>query len=75
MSKVPADWEAIKRAVQIRDELLRTTLIIGNGDVETLEDAREKVEETGVDGVMFGRAIFGNPWLLSNSHELDNGFT
>lgn len=64
MSKVPARWERVKRAVEIRDELGSKTLIIGNGDVTGMADARAKVAETGCDGVMFGRAIFGNPWLF-----------
>ena len=55
----------MKRAVEIRDELGSKTLIIGNGDVTGMADARAKVAETGCDGVMFGRAIFGNPWLFS----------
>jgi len=65
MSKVPARWERIKRAVEIRNELGSKTLISGNGDALNLEDARKKAEETGADGVMLGRAIFGNPWLFS----------
>ncbi|MDO8565518.1 MAG: tRNA-dihydrouridine synthase [bacterium] len=65
MSKVPARWEFVKRAVEIRDETGSKTLIFGNGDVPNLEVARQKVEETGCDGVMLGRAIFGNPWLFT----------
>ena len=65
MSLVPAQWDAVARAVSIRDELKSDTLIIGNGDVHSLADAREKVRATGCDGVMLGRAIFGNPWLWS----------
>ena len=70
MSLVPARWEHVKRAVEIRDEVSRLnldtkTLIFGNGDVENIADARQKAEESGCDGVMLGRAIFGNPWLFS----------
>ena len=72
MSKVPARWEFVKRAVEIRDEMQSSTLIFGNGDVKDLADARRKVEETGCDGVMLGRAIFGNPFLFSNSQEFEN---
>ena len=64
MSLVPARWEFVKRAVEIRNEMKKETLIIGNGDVLDIEDARKKVKETGCDGVMLGRAIFGNPWLF-----------
>ncbi len=65
MSKVPAKWERVKRAVEIRNEMKSQTLILGNGDVKNLEEARERVKETGADGVMLGRAIFGNPWLFA----------
>jgi tRNA-dihydrouridine synthase len=65
MSKVPARWEEVKRAVEIRDRLGSKTLIFGNGDVRDIADAKQKVAETGCDGVMLGRAIFGNPWLFS----------
>jgi len=65
MSDVPARWERVKRAVQIRNEIGATTLIIGNGDVESIADARRRAGETGCDSVMLGRAIFGNPWLFS----------
>jgi len=65
MSKVPAHWDLIKRVQEIRDEMKSETLIIGNGDVTSLEEAKSRAEETGVDGVMIGRGIFGNPWLFS----------
>ncbi|MDD5050798.1 MAG: tRNA-dihydrouridine synthase [Candidatus Pacebacteria bacterium] len=64
MSKVPARWDVVKRAVEIRNELKSETLILGNGDVKDLEDGRAKIKESGVDGAMLGRAIFGNPWLF-----------
>jgi nifR3 family TIM-barrel protein len=72
MSKVLARWERVKRAVEIRNELGSKTLIVGNGDIKDLDDARAKVAETGVDGVMIGRGIFGKPWLFSNSREYEN---
>lgn len=65
MSKVPARWERVRRAVEIRDALGSKTLILGNGDAKDLADARERVKESGADGAMLGRAIFGNPWLFS----------
>ncbi len=65
MSKVPARWEHIKEVVAIRNAMGKKTLIIGNGDVKDIHDAAEKIRETGADGAMLGRAIFGNPWLFS----------
>ena len=68
MSKVPARWEFVKRAVELRNTSGKKTLIFGNGDVKNLEEARARVEETGCDGVMLGRAIFGNPWLFAEEY-------
>lgn len=54
-----ADWNIIgeaKKAVNIP--------IIGNGDVQTPQDAKRMIDEIGVDGVMIGRAALGNPWML-----------
>jgi nifR3 family TIM-barrel protein len=66
MSDVPAHWDRITRAVEIRNELRSSTLIIGNGDVKDIAEAREKAKETNCDGVMLGRAIFGNPWIFND---------
>jgi nifR3 family TIM-barrel protein len=64
MSKVPARWERVARVVELRDKLAPGVKIIGNGDAISLADARLKAKESGADGVMLGRAIFGNPWLF-----------
>jgi tRNA-dihydrouridine synthase B len=56
----PANWEIIsrvKKAVGIP--------VFGNGDVFSLGDARKLLDETGCDGVMVGRGILRNPWLLN----------
>jgi nifR3 family TIM-barrel protein len=77
LSLVPARWEHVKRAVEIRNELELVrrrggskTLIFGNGDVKDLRDAYLKAEQTGCDGIMIGRAIFGTPWFFSG-REMD----
>lgn len=70
MSRVPARWEFVKLAVEIRNASGKDTLILGNGDVKDLEEAKMRVEETGCDGVMLGRAIFGNPFLFANKNVL-----
>jgi len=66
MSKVPADWSAVARAVEIRNEMGVETLIIGNGDVKSKEEGVRRGEETGCDGVMVGRGMFGNPWFFAS---------
>jgi nifR3 family TIM-barrel protein len=63
MSKVSAHWDAIARVDKMAHKA--GVLVIGNGDVKNLAEAMNKVRESGVDGVMIGRGIFGNPWLFS----------
>ncbi len=56
-----ADYDVIKevkKSVKIP--------VIGNGDIFNPEDATKMTEQTNCDGVMIGRGIFGNPWLISN---------
>ena len=71
MSEVPAHWELMPEIIKLRDDISPETLIIGNGDVASLADAKEKTKKSGCDGVMFGRAIFGNPWLFDRERELE----
>jgi len=67
MSLVPARWEHVKEVVVLRDQMGVATKIIGNGDVKNIEHARVLAEEAGCDGVMIGRALFGNPWLFADT--------
>lgn len=69
MSDVPARWERVQRAVEIRDSLGSKTLIVGNGDVRDVPDARTKADTSGAEGVMIGRGVFGNPWLFANRQD------
>ncbi|MBP6881143.1 MAG: tRNA-dihydrouridine synthase [Candidatus Pacebacteria bacterium] len=70
MSKVPAEWERVKRAVEIRNKMKSEALIIGNGDVLSLEDGRRKASLSAADGIMVGRALFGNPWFFHPTKRL-----
>ncbi len=71
MSLVPARWDIIAEAVKIRNEFFGDekdkTLILGNGDVQSVADAREKAKISGADGAMIGRAILGNPFLFDKN--------
>ena len=60
-----ADWEAIARAAAIVKQT--NTLVLGNGDVANLADAYKKIAMYGVDGVLIGRASFGNPWIFKST--------
>lgn len=70
-SRVPARWDVVAQAVKLRDQVQGTgqarTLIIGNGDVPDTDAARQHARQYGCEGVMLGRAVFGNPWLFSPS--------
>jgi tRNA-dihydrouridine synthase len=70
MSKVPAKWDRVARVVELRDALLSETLIIGNGDATSIADGQAKITQSGADGVMFGRALFGNPWFFHPTKRL-----
>jgi len=65
MSLVPARWEHVKEVVDIRNKMGVKTKIIGNGDVRDLKHGIELAKETGCDGIMIGRGVFGNPWIFS----------
>lgn len=58
-----ADWSEIGKAVELAKN--SSTLIIGNGDVNSQEQALEKIAQFGVAGVLIGRASFGNPWVFN----------
>ncbi|HCY86081.1 MAG TPA: tRNA dihydrouridine synthase DusB [Desulfobacteraceae bacterium] len=64
-----ADWSQIKR--------LKTAVdipVIGNGDINSPEDAAQMLDQTGCDAVMVGRAAMANPFILSQIESfLDNG--
>lgn len=66
--KGSADWEHIARlksAVNIP--------VIGNGDLDDAHVAMERMRNSGVDAIMLGRAVLGNPWLISQIRDLMEG--
>jgi nifR3 family TIM-barrel protein len=70
LSKVPAQWEYLKEVVALRDKIAPHTVIIGNGDVVSMADGKAKAATSGVDGVMVGRALFGNPWFFDEQRAI-----
>lgn len=55
-----ADWNAIR---EIRESA--SVPVVGNGDITSFEEARERMEFSGCPAVMIGRAAVGNPWIFS----------
>lgn len=58
-----ANWEALAKAAKICKG--SGVSFLGNGDVKSMEDARQKIKDYGVDGVLVGRAVCGNPWFFA----------
>ena len=71
LSLVPANWEWMKKAVAIRDRVNPEVRIIGNGDITSIEQGKRLIEETGCDGAMIGRGMFGNPWVFEGLTKFD----
>lgn len=67
MSKVPAHWDEIGKAVELRNKIAPQTLVIGNGDIISYQDGLDKVKEYNLDGIMIGRGIFKNLWIFDPS--------
>ena len=65
MSEVPVHWDEIAKVVKLRDSKKLSTVIIGNGDVLSRDEALARVAESGVDGIMIGRGIFHDPWIFN----------
>jgi len=63
-----ADWQLAKDVLALRDKISPQTLVFGNGDVKNVEQARQLAKDNGLDGVMIGRSLVGNPWFFSGKN-------
>lgn len=75
LSLVPANWELMKKAVDIRNRINPDVLLIGNGDVTSVEQGRSLIGESGCDGAMIGRGMFGNPWVFADIAKSEHSLT
>jgi tRNA-dihydrouridine synthase len=66
-----ADWEAIGRAARLAQGT--STLLLGNGDVHSLEEAVRRSRRHGVDGVLVGRGTLGAPWFFRDKGQARAG--
>ncbi|HAX92964.1 MAG TPA: tRNA dihydrouridine synthase DusB, partial [Bacteroidales bacterium] len=69
--KGSADWTLIG---EVKNNPRMKIPVIGNGDIDSPEKAREMFSRYGVDGIMIGRATVGRPWIFRDiRHYLDTG--
>jgi tRNA-dihydrouridine synthase len=68
MYRGQSDWEAISEAAaRIRQNGI---LAIGNGDIKSLADAHQRIQDSGVNGVLIGRGALGNPWIFQEIEQV-----
>ncbi|MEX5213313.1 MAG: tRNA-dihydrouridine synthase [Nitrospiraceae bacterium] len=73
MYRGEADWRAIARAAEAAR--MTSTLILGNGDIRSLDDAVRRIDDSGVQGVLVGRGTLGEPWLFRDKEAARRALT
>ncbi len=72
MSNVPAHFELAKDIVKNVLKYDKKVVLIVNGDIQSLEQGKKIAKNIGFDGVMIGRAIFGNPWFFDSKRKVES---
>jgi len=77
MSLVDAHWELMPEVVKLVRDMTGPvseggTIILGNGDIKSVTEGKKIAQETGADGAMVGRGMFGTPWFF-NEEEFNRG--
>ena len=66
-----ANWEEIGKAAKLVKESGKETIFLGNGDVDSVQSAEDRVRRYGVDGVLMGRAAMGAPWIFNSNFKFE----
>jgi nifR3 family TIM-barrel protein len=69
LSLVDAHWELVPEIVKLVRDMTGSleeggTIVLGNGDIKSVTEGKEKAKTAGCDGVMVGRGVFGMPWFF-----------
>jgi len=67
LSKVPAHWDYMANIIKLRNKISPKTLIIGNGDIASYSEVKNKYKLYGCEGYMIGRGVFTNPWVFNKA--------
>lgn len=59
----PVDWTAIALAAKIAHQ--EGKILLGNGSLKSLTEAKRIISKHGLDGVLIGRGAMGNPWVFT----------
>lgn len=68
MYRGQANWDLIKETSQKIKQIDKKIIVLGNGDIKSLEEAYEYSKIYGVDGVLVGRNVVGKPWFFSKEY-------
>lgn len=67
---IHANWRYISNVIDLRNEISPNTLIFGNGDINSMREAKDMIDTYHVDGVMIGRGSISNPWVFSEREDI-----
>ena len=72
MSDVSAHFELAKDIAKLVRKYDKKVILIANGDIQSLKQGKQLAKDAGFDGIMIGRAIFGNPWFFDSKSKIEN---